>query len=130
MPKIDMILEVMVMTKINKTQSTKVEKSERLLQTEQIDLGVTTLKEMAKTKKQGFTLAMAIAKMLPAIEQSFAAGYTHQEICTALKENAGITIAPSTLKGYVREARAAKKQKGDSAKQKPKPEMQFPQPPN
>jgi hypothetical protein len=120
------------MTEVNETQSTQVEKSERLLQTEQINLGVSTLKEMAKTKKQGFTLTMAIAKMLPAIEQSFAAGYTHPEICKALKENAGITIAPSTLKGYVREAREAreaKKKKEDSSGQKPEPEMQVPQPP-
>jgi hypothetical protein len=119
----------MVMTEVNETQSSQAEKSERLLQTEQINLGVNTLKEMAKTKKQGFTLVMAIAKMLPAIEQSFAAGYTHQEICKALKENAGITIAPSTLKGYVRLAREAKKKKEDSPGQKPEPEMQFPQPP-
>jgi hypothetical protein len=119
----------MVMTEDNETQSSQAKKSERLLQTEQINLGVNTLKEMAKTKKQGFTLTMAIAKMLPAIEQSFAAGYTHQEICKALKENAGITIAPSTLKGYVRLAREAKKKKEDSSEQKPKPKMQVPQPP-
>jgi hypothetical protein len=97
----------MVMTDVSKTQSTQVEKSERLLQTEQINLGVSTLKEMAKTKKQGFTLTMAIAKMLPVIEQSFAAGYTHQEICKALKENAGITIAPYDRSFNVEGIRAA-----------------------
>jgi hypothetical protein len=115
------------------TESTQPKKSDKSIQPEQIDLGINTLTEMAKVKKKGFTLVMAIAKMLPAIEKAFAAGYNHQDICTALKENTGIQISPSTLKGYVKIARDAKRdgknKKSSETEQKPEVEMQFPQPP-
>jgi hypothetical protein len=121
------------MTDTNNAQSTKTKKPAKSIQSEQIDLGINTLTEMAKVRKKGFTLVMAITKMLPAIEKAFAAGYTHQDICTALKENTGIQISPSTLKGYVKIARDAKrdgkKRKSRSPEQKPEVEMQFPQPP-
>jgi hypothetical protein len=122
-----------MMTDANETRSPKPKRSANPIQSEQIDLGINTLTEMAKVNKKGFTLVMAIAKMLPAIEKAFAAGYTHQDICAALKENTGIQISPSTLKGYVKIARDGKKEgtkkKSSGVEQKPEVEMQFPQPP-
>jgi hypothetical protein len=53
------------------------------------------------------------------IEKSFAAGYTHQEICDTLKEKAGIAIAPSTLKLYINRIKKAKEnRKGREVKPK------------
>jgi hypothetical protein len=130
---LNQVLEALVMTDANNAQPPKTKKTDKSIQSEQIDLGINTLTEMAKVSKKGFTLVMAIAKMLPVIEKAFAAGYTHQDICTALKENTGIQISPSTLKGYVKIARDAKRdgknKKSSGTEQKPEVEMQFPQPP-
>jgi hypothetical protein len=121
------------MTAAHDTRSPKPKKSANPIQSEQIDLGINILTEMAKVRKKGFTLVIALAKMLPATEKAFAAGYTHQDICTALKENTGIQISPSTLKEYVKIARdgkrGGKRKKSSEAEQEPEVEMQFPQPP-
>jgi hypothetical protein len=76
-------------------------KSSQWIEQEQVESGLSALQQLAKNRKKGFSLLDAIATMMPGIEKSFAAGYTHLEICDTLKEKAGIAIAPSTLKLYI-----------------------------
>jgi uncharacterized protein with von Willebrand factor type A (vWA) domain len=76
-------------------------KSSQWIEQEQVETGLNALQQLAKNRKKGFSLLDAIATMMPGIEKSFAAGYTHQEICDTLKDKAGIAISPSTLKLYI-----------------------------
>jgi uncharacterized protein with von Willebrand factor type A (vWA) domain len=101
-------------------------KSSQWIEQEQVECGLSALQQLAKNRKKGFSLFDAIATMMPGIEKSFAAGYTHQEICETLKEKAGIAIAPSTLKLYVNRIKKEKEQrKGQGAKaiKKQQPEV-------
>jgi uncharacterized protein with von Willebrand factor type A (vWA) domain len=94
-------------------------KSSQWIEQQQVETGLSALQELAKNRKKGFSLVDAIATMMPGIEKSFAAGYTHQEICETLKEKAGIAIAPSTLKLYVNRIKKAKEsRKGREVKPK------------
>jgi hypothetical protein len=94
-------------------------KSGQWIEQQQVETGLSALQELAKNRKKGFSLVDAIATMIPAIEKSFAAGYTHQEICETLKEKAGIAIAPSTLKLYINRIKKEKEQrKGREVKPK------------
>jgi hypothetical protein len=94
-------------------------KSSQWIEQQQVETGLSALQELAKHRKKGFSLVDAIATMMPGIEKSFAAGYTHQEICETLKEKAGIAIAPSTLKLYINRIKKEKEtQKGQRAKPK------------
>jgi uncharacterized protein with von Willebrand factor type A (vWA) domain len=94
-------------------------KSSQWIEQQQVETGLSALQELAKNRKKGFSLVDAIATMMPGIEKSFAAGYTHQEICETLKEKAGIAIAPSTLKLYINRIKKAKEnQKGQRTKPK------------
>jgi uncharacterized protein with von Willebrand factor type A (vWA) domain len=94
-------------------------KSSQWIEQQQVETGLSALQELAKNRKKGFSLVDAIATMMPGIEKSFAAGYTHQEICETLKEKAGIAIAPSTLKLYINRIKKEKEnQKGQRAKPK------------
>jgi hypothetical protein len=86
-------------------------KSSQWVERQQVEVGLSALNQLAKNRKKGFSLKDAIATMMPGIEKSFAAGYTHQEICDTLKEKAGIAIAPSTLKLYVNRIRKEKEKK-------------------
>jgi hypothetical protein len=83
-------------------------KSTLWVESEQVDVGLGALQELAKSRKKGVSLLDAIARMMPGIEKSLAAGYTHQEICNTLMDKAGIAIAPSTLKLYVNRVRKEK----------------------
>ena len=96
----------------------KESKSAKSIQPEQVKSGVDALTQLAKKRKAGYSLYDAIATMLPTIEKSFAAGYTHQDICDTLKENAGIDISPSTLKLYVNRARKTKELRGSPSRRK------------
>jgi hypothetical protein len=91
-------------------------KSSQWIEAEKVEVGVSALQELAKQRKKGVSLLRAIETMMPAIEKSFAAGYTHQEICDTLKEKAGIAIAPSTLKLYVNRIRKEKEMKRGKAR--------------
>jgi uncharacterized protein with von Willebrand factor type A (vWA) domain len=92
-------------------------KSSQWIEQQQVETGLSALQQLAKNRKKGFSLFDAIATMMPGIEKSFAAGYTHQEICETLKEKAGIAIAPSTLKLYINRIKKEKEQrKGQGAK--------------
>jgi hypothetical protein len=94
-------------------------KSSQWIEQQQVETGLSALQELAKNRKKGFSLLDAIATMMPGIEKSFAAGYTHQEICDTLKEKAGIAIAPSTLKLYINRIKKAKEdRKGREVKPK------------
>jgi uncharacterized protein with von Willebrand factor type A (vWA) domain len=94
-------------------------KSSQWIEQEQVETGLSALQQLAKNRKKGFSLFDAIATMMPGIEKSFAAGYTHQEICETLKEKAGIAIAPSTLKLYINRIKKEKEnQKGQRVKPK------------
>jgi uncharacterized protein with von Willebrand factor type A (vWA) domain len=94
-------------------------KSSQWIEQKQVETGLSALQELAKNRKKGFSLSDAIATMMPGIEKSFAAGYTHQEICETLKEKAGIAIAPSTLKLYINRIKKEKEnQKGQRTKPK------------
>jgi hypothetical protein len=94
-------------------------KSSQWIEQNQVETGLSALQQLAKNRKKGFSLFDAIATMMPAIEKSFAAGYTHQEICETLKEKAGIAIAPSTLKLYINRIKKEKEtQKGQRGKSK------------
>jgi uncharacterized protein with von Willebrand factor type A (vWA) domain len=94
-------------------------KSSQWIEQEQVETGLSALQQLAKNRKKGFSLFDAIATMMPGIEKSFAAGYTHQEICETLKEKAGIAIAPSTLKLYINRIKKEKEQrKGREVKPK------------
>jgi uncharacterized protein with von Willebrand factor type A (vWA) domain len=94
-------------------------KSSQWIEQQQVETGLSALQELAKNRKKGFSLFDAIATMMPGIEKSFAAGYTHQEICETLKEKAGIAIAPSTLKLYINRIKKAKEsRKGREVKPK------------
>jgi uncharacterized protein with von Willebrand factor type A (vWA) domain len=94
-------------------------KSSQWIEQNQVETGLSALQQLAKNRKKGFSLFDAIATMMPAIEKSFAAGYTHQEICDTLKEKAGIAIAPSTLKLYINRIKKEKEnQKGQQRKPK------------
>lgn len=94
-------------------------KSSQWIEQEQVEVGLSALQQLAKNRKKGFSLVDAIATMMPGIEKSFAAGYTHQEICETLKEKAGIAIAPSTLKLYINRIKKEKEnQKGQRVKPK------------
>jgi uncharacterized protein with von Willebrand factor type A (vWA) domain len=94
-------------------------KSSQWIEQEQVESGLSALQQLAKNRKKGFSLFDAIASMMPGIEKSFAAGYTHQEICETLKEKAGIAIAPSTLKLYINRIKKEKEQrKGREVKPK------------
>jgi uncharacterized protein with von Willebrand factor type A (vWA) domain len=94
-------------------------KSSQWIEQEQVECGLSALQQLAKNRKKGFSLFDAIATMMPGIEKSFAAGYTHQEICETLKEKAGIAIAPSTLKLYINRIKKEKEnQKGRRVKPK------------
>jgi hypothetical protein len=94
-------------------------KSSQWIEQNQVETGLSALQQLAKNRKKGFSLFDAIATMMPAIEKSFAAGYTHQEICETLKEKAGISIAPSTLKLYINRIKKEKEtQKGQRGKSK------------
>jgi uncharacterized protein with von Willebrand factor type A (vWA) domain len=94
-------------------------KSSQWIEQQQVETGLSALQELAKNRKKGFSLLDAIATMMPGIEKSFAAGYTHQEICETLKEKAGIAIAPSTLKLYVNRIKKEKEsRKGREVKPK------------
>jgi uncharacterized protein with von Willebrand factor type A (vWA) domain len=94
-------------------------KSSQWIEQQQVETGLSALQQLAKNRKKGFSLFDAIATMMPAIEKSFAAGYTHQEICETLKEKAGILIAPSTLKLYINRIKKEKEsQKGQQRKPK------------
>jgi uncharacterized protein with von Willebrand factor type A (vWA) domain len=94
-------------------------KSSQWIEQQQVETGLSALQQLAKNRKKGFSLFDAIATMMPAIEKSFAAGYTHQEICETLKEKAGIMIAPSTLKLYINRIKKEKEsQKGQQRKPK------------
>jgi uncharacterized protein with von Willebrand factor type A (vWA) domain len=94
-------------------------KSSQWIEQEQVETGLSALQQLAKNRKKGFSLFDAIATMMPGIEKSFAAGYTHQEICETLKEKAGIAIAPSTLKLYINRIKKEKEnQKGQRVKSK------------
>jgi hypothetical protein len=94
-------------------------KSSQWIEQQQVETGLSALHQLAKNRKKGFSLFDAIATMMPAIEKSFAAGYTHQEICETLKEKAGIAIAPSTLKLYINRIKKEKEnQKGQQRKPK------------
>jgi hypothetical protein len=86
-------------------------KSTLWVESEQVDMGLGALQELAKSRKKGVSLLDAIARMMPGIEKSLAAGYTYQEICDTLKEKAGIAIAPSTLKLYINRVRKEKEMK-------------------
>jgi uncharacterized protein with von Willebrand factor type A (vWA) domain len=94
-------------------------KSSQWIEQNQVETGLSALQQLAKNRKKGFSLFDAIATMMPGIEKSFAAGYTHQEICDTLKEKAGIAIAPSTLKLYINRIKKEKEnQKGQRGKPK------------
>jgi uncharacterized protein with von Willebrand factor type A (vWA) domain len=94
-------------------------KSSQWIEQQQVETGLSALQELAKHRKKGFSLFDAIATMMPGIEKSFAAGYTHQEICETLKEKAGIAIAPSTLKLYINRIKKEKEnRKGREVKTK------------
>jgi uncharacterized protein with von Willebrand factor type A (vWA) domain len=94
-------------------------KSSQWIEQKQVETGLSALQELAKNRKKGFSLSDAIATMMPGIEKSFAAGYTHQEICETLREKAGIAIAPSTLKLYINRIKKEKEnQKGRRTKPK------------
>ncbi len=94
-------------------------KSSQWIEQEQVETGLSALQQLAKNRKKGFSLFDAIATMMPGIEKSFAAGYTHQEICETLKEKAGIAIAPSTLKLYINRIKKEKEnRKGKRSKPK------------
>jgi uncharacterized protein with von Willebrand factor type A (vWA) domain len=94
-------------------------KSSQWIEQQQVEVGLSALQQLAKNRKKGFSLFDAIATMMPGIEKSFAAGYTHQEICETLKEKAGIAIAPSTLKLYINRIKKEKEnQKGRRTKSK------------
>jgi hypothetical protein len=86
-------------------------KSTQWVESNQVDVGLGALQELAKSRKKGVSLLDAIARMMPGIEKSLAAGYTHQEICDTLKDKAGIAIAPSTLKLYINRVRKEKEMK-------------------
>jgi hypothetical protein len=94
-------------------------KSSQWIEQQQVETGMSALQELAKHRKKGFSLVDAIATMMPGIEKSFAAGYTHQEICDTLKEKAGIAIAPSTLKLYINRIRKEKENRKEKVS-KPK----------
>jgi hypothetical protein len=94
-------------------------KSSQWIEQQQVETGLSALQELAKNRKKGFSLFDAIATMMPGIEKSFAAGYTHQEVCETLKEKAGIAIAPSTLKLYINRIKKVKEsRKGREVKPK------------
>jgi uncharacterized protein with von Willebrand factor type A (vWA) domain len=94
-------------------------KSSQWIEQQQVETGLSALQELAKNRKKGFSLVDAIATMMPGIEKSFAAGYTHQEVCETLKEKAGIAIAPSTLKLYINRIKKEKEsRKGREVKPK------------
>jgi uncharacterized protein with von Willebrand factor type A (vWA) domain len=101
-------------------------KSSQWIEQEQVETGLSALQQLAKNRKKGFSLLDAIATMMPGIEKSFAAGYTHQEICETLKEKAGIAIAPSTLKLYINRIKKEKEnQKGHRVKSKASKKQQL-----